>query len=66
MSLECIWCPDWTPQMTIVNGFVQIASIRAGQDLYAQAGGKPFSYCPFCGHELHEVAQPPPQSGEQK
>ena len=57
---ECIWCPDWKPQSDIVDGFIRTAAMRAGQpNLYAKAGGIPFRFCPWCGHELHEVAERP-------
>jgi len=58
MSLECIWCQDWKPQIKKVERPIVLQSIRAGRDLF---DGKPFRFCPWCGHELHEVA-PPPQS----
>lgn len=54
--IECPtpWCEDWKPQMEIIDGLIRTASARAGQDLYTMAGGKPFTFCPFCGHKLRE------------
>lgn len=66
MSLECIWCKDWMHQSYILNGFIQIASARSGKDLFAEAGGKAFKFCPWCGHELHEVTPRDCGSTEQR
>ena len=53
MGRECIWCPDWAPQIEKVNAPIILQQLRTGRSDY---DGKPFKFCPWCGHELHEVA----------
>lgn len=39
----------------IINGFIQLVSIRSGHDEYRERGGKQFEYCPWCGAKLHHA-----------
>ena len=51
---ECS-CPDWKPQIEKVNAPIQLQSVRSG--FRWKYDGKPFKFCPWCGHELDEAPQ---------
>ena len=55
MSLECIWCSDWKPNIEKVNAPLMLAAARNPH--HKQYDGKPFRFCPWCGQELYEVVQ---------
>lgn len=52
MGMKCDSCEDWEHQIYVLNGFIQVASARSGQDLFTKAGGKQFKFCPWCGSIL--------------
>lgn len=51
MSLHCP-CPDWAPQINIVNGPIILQSVRSGGAY--KYPGKQFLFCPWCGTRLVE------------
>lgn len=53
MSLHC-QCPDWAPQINIVNGPIMLQSVRSGGAY--KYPGKQFVFCPWCGNRLTELA----------
>jgi hypothetical protein len=62
VSLECIWCQEWKPGIEKINGPITLQQIR--NPAY-KPSFVPFKFCPWCGHELHEIASSPVnQSGD--
>ncbi len=48
-GLNICACSQYHKGIEVLNGFVQLASIRAGEDLYKEP---PFKFCPWCGGKL--------------
>jgi hypothetical protein len=53
VSLECHFCLYWQSNIEAINGPIVLQMIR--NPAYKPTF-RPFKFCPWCGHELHEVA----------